>query len=84
MNGLISFGEDYANYNPTRLPDGTRKLLCPYWTDLDLSSANTDSHVWYKVPTTVTLSYFLNLMMSLAGASFCGLRSHAAATQGSA
>lgn len=34
-NGLISFGESYTVYIPSKFPIN-RKVVAPYWTDIDL------------------------------------------------
>lgn len=48
VNGFISFETEYANYDPVRLPDGDRKLVAPYWTDLDYEASDV-SEIYYKL-----------------------------------
>lgn len=53
INGLISFEEEFSSFSPEQLPiknnvGETRKLLCPYWSDLD--KVDTDvGEVFYQV-----------------------------------
>ena len=55
MNGFVSFGEEYAAFVPVALPDRKsfsrekRKLVCPFWSDLQLPADNTNGNVYYKV-----------------------------------
>ncbi|KAL8615008.1 hypothetical protein ACOMHN_051869 [Nucella lapillus] len=49
MNGLISFGRKFTSFSPRPLPRGNRQLLCGYWADLQLSSDDSKSNVWYHV-----------------------------------
>ncbi|XP_059148157.1 uncharacterized protein LOC131935655 [Physella acuta] len=54
VNGIISFGEEFASFSPQRLPvmDSSNKtyrhLLAPYWTDLDLVEGD-EGNVFYHM-----------------------------------
>ncbi|XP_059148171.1 uncharacterized protein LOC131935669 isoform X2 [Physella acuta] len=53
VNGLISFGVEFASFSPQRLPaknsqNVSLQVLAPYWTDLDFKT-NDDNEISYQL-----------------------------------
>ncbi|XP_059159686.1 G surface protein, allelic form 168-like [Physella acuta] len=51
VNGLISIGEEFASYNPDRNIFRSKRVIYPYWTDLDSVSSDR-GQVFYQVYTS--------------------------------
>ena len=54
-NGIISFGNSFSQFNPTRFPrNATQALIAPYWADAD-TSTNGSGTVFFRETTNPTL-----------------------------
>ena len=51
-NGLLSFLESVSQYTPDKFPLPDRKLIAPFWADVDTSGTGV---VWYRNTTQAAL-----------------------------
>ena len=54
-NGIISFGNSFSRFIPSRFPSNSREaLIAPYWADTD-TRTNGSGNVFFQETTNLTL-----------------------------